>query len=153
RHGVTFAGGAPAVLDICLAAAGAWPAPAPGAGRMRVLCGGAPPPTRTIARVEDELGWGVMQIYGLTETSPGLVLHRATKEDHAAGDGVRHLRLTRAGAPALGVRLRTAPDGEVLARSNHVMQGYWRDPASSAEATGGGWLRTGDGGEIEDGYL
>jgi fatty-acyl-CoA synthase len=153
RHGVTFAGGAPAVLDIALAAAGAWPAPRPGAGRMRVLSGGAPPPTRTIARVEDELGWEFMQIYGLTETSPVLVLNRATSEDHAAGDDERHRRLTRAGAPALGVTLRTAPDGEVLARSNHVMQGYWRDPASTVEATGGGWLRTGDGGRVEAGYL
>ncbi len=153
RHGVTFAGGAPAVLDICLAAADAWPAPRPGAGRMRVLCGGAPPPTRTIARVEDELGWEFMQIYGLTETSPVLVLNRATAEDHAAGDDERHRRLTRAGAPALGVALRTAPDGEVLARSNHVMQGYWRDSAATADVTRGGWLRTGDGGVIEDGYL
>ena len=33
------------------------------------------------------------------------------------------------------------------------MQGYWRDPASTAEATGGGWLRTGDGGRVEEGYL
>jgi len=153
RHRITLAGGAPAVLDISLAAADTWPAPRPGAGRLRILCGGAPPPTRTIARVEEHLGWEFMQIYGLTETSPVLVLNRATAEDHAAGDEERRRRLTRAGAPALGVTLRTAPDGEVLARSNHVMQGYWRDPGATAEVTGGGWLRTGDGGRLEDGYL
>jgi fatty-acyl-CoA synthase len=94
-----------------------------------------------------------MQIYGLTETSPLLVLNRARPEDAAAGDDERQRRLTRAGAPALGVRLRTAPDGEVLARSNHVLKRYWRQPEATAAALDGGWLHTGDGGELRDGYL
>ena len=151
RHGVTLLGGAPAVLDIALDAA-AHRAPS-GAKRVRVLTGGAPPPTRTIARVEQELGWEVIQIYGLTETSPLLVINRARAEDVAAGDQERHRRLTRAGAPALGVSLRIAPDGEILARSNHVLKGYWRQPDATARALAGGWLHTGDGGEIDDGYL
>jgi fatty-acyl-CoA synthase len=153
RHGVTLYCGAPAVLDIALQAAEAWPRPRPGAGAVRVLCGGAPPPTRTIARVEDQLGWEFMQIYGLTETSPLLVINRARAEDVAAGDAERHRRLTRAGAPALGVTLATAPDGEILARSNHVLKGYWRQPAATAEALADGWLHTGDGGHLADGYL
>src|SRR5215216_2896016 len=153
HHGVTLMGGAPAVLDICLGAAEAFERPRPGAGRLRVLAGGAPPPTRTIARVEDELGWEFMQIYGLTESSPLLVVNRARPEDAAVGDDERRRRLTRAGAPALGVRLRTAPDGEALARSNHVMRRYWRQPKATAAALDGGWLRTGDGGEVRDGYL
>jgi acyl-CoA synthetase (AMP-forming)/AMP-acid ligase II len=151
RYGVTLLAGAPAVLDIALNAA-SHGAPA-GADRVRVLTGGAPPPTRTIARVEQELGWEVIQIYGLTETSPLLVTNRARAEDVAAGSHERHRRLTRAGVPALGVTLRTAADGEILARSNHVMKGYWRQPDASAEALAGGWLLTGDGGRIEDGYL
>src|SRR5829696_9264917 len=75
RHSVTLLGGAPAVLDIALDAA-AQGAPS-GANRVRVVTGGAPPPTRTIARAEQELGWEVIQIYGLTETSPLLVSNRA----------------------------------------------------------------------------
>ena len=153
RHGVTLCCGAPAVLDSALNAAEAWPRPRPGAGALRVLCGGAPPPTRTIARVEDELGWEFMQIYGLTETSPLLVTNRARAEDVAAGDDERRRRLTRAGAPALGVTLTTAPDGEVLARSNQVLKGYWRQPDATAEALADGWLQTGDGGHLDDGYL
>ena len=151
RHGVTLLGGAPAVLDIALNAAshGA----STGANRVRVVTGGAPPPTRTIARVEQELGWEVIQIYGLTETSPLLVSNRARTEDVAAGDDERHRRLTRAGAPALGVTLRVAPDGEILARSNHVLKGYWRQPDATAQALAGGWLHTGDGGHLQDGYL
>jgi fatty-acyl-CoA synthase len=151
RHGVTLLGGAPAVLDIALDAASQG-APS-GANRVRVVTGGAPPPTRTIARVEHELGWEVIQIYGLTETSPVLVTNRARAEDVAAGDDERHRRLTRAGAPVLGVTLRLAADGEILARSNHVLKGYWRQPDATAEALAGGWLHTGDGGDIHDGYL
>jgi fatty-acyl-CoA synthase len=151
RHGVTLLGGAPAVLDIALNAT-AHRAPS-AANRVRVLTGGAPPPTRTIARVEHELGWEVMQIYGLTETSPTLVTNRARAEDVAAGDDERHRRLTRAGAPALGVNLRIAADGEILARSNHVLKGYWREPEATAQALAGGWLHTGDGGALDDGYL
>jgi fatty-acyl-CoA synthase len=151
EHGVTLLGGAPAVLDIALGAVA--PGVPTGAGRVRVLTGGAPPPTRTIARVEQELGWELMQIYGLTETSPLLVLNRARAEDAAHGDAERHRRLTRAGAPALGVSLRLSPDGEILARANHVLKSYWREPDATAEALAGGWLHTGDGGDIEAGYL
>jgi acyl-CoA synthetase (AMP-forming)/AMP-acid ligase II len=151
RHGVTLLGGAPAVLDIALNAA-SHAAPSR-ADRVRVVTGGAPPPTRTIARVERELGWEVIQIYGLTETSPLLVVNRASTEDVAADDDERHRRLTRAGAPALGVTLRLAPDEEILARSNHVLKSYWRQPEATAQALTGGWLHTGDGGRIEDGYL
>ena len=41
---------------------------------------GAPPPTRTIERVETELGWEFIQIYGLTETSPLLTMNRGRAE-------------------------------------------------------------------------
>jgi acyl-CoA synthetase (AMP-forming)/AMP-acid ligase II len=150
-HGVTLLGAAPAVLDIALDAAASG-APS-GAGRVRVITGGAPPPTRTIARVEQELGWEVIQLYGLTETSPALVTNRARAEDVAAGDAERHRRLTRAGAPVLGVDLRVAADGEILARSNHVFAGYWRQPLDTAAALAGGWFHTGDGGDIDTGYL
>jgi acyl-CoA synthetase (AMP-forming)/AMP-acid ligase II len=150
-HGVTLLGAAPAVLDIALDAAASG-APS-GAGRVRVITGGAPPPTRTIARVEQELGWEVIQLYGLTETSPALVTNRARAEDVAAGDAERHRRLTRAGAPVLGTDLRVAADGEILARSNHVFAGYWRQPLDTAAALAGGWFHTGDGGDIDDGYL
>jgi len=153
RHGVTLLGGAPAVVDMVLAAAAGRSRPRPGAGTVRVACGGAPPPTRTIAALEDELSWEFIQIYGLTETSPVLVTNRARGEDVAAGNAERTRRLTRAGAPVLGVRLATAPDGEVLARSNHVLKAYWRDPQATDAALAGGWFHTGDRGRVDDGFL
>src|SRR3712207_8742439 len=42
----------------------------PGRDRVRIVVAGAPPPSRTIARIEEELGWEFNQIYGLTETAP-----------------------------------------------------------------------------------
>ena len=121
---------------------------------MRVLCGGAPPPTRTIARVEDELGWEFMQIYGLTETSPVLTVNRTRQEWDKLTPEERAAKLVRAGNPALGVTLRIDQEGEVLARSNVVLEGYWEQPEESAKALEDGWFHTGDGGTIDDeGYL
>ena len=52
------------------------------------------------------------------------------------------------------MEIRTDEDGEVLARSNHVFEGYWQQPEESAEVLAGGWFHTGDEGHIEDGdYL
>jgi acyl-CoA synthetase (AMP-forming)/AMP-acid ligase II len=46
--------------------------------------------------------------------------------------------------------MAVSPDGEVLSRSNHVFEGYWRQPDETASALEGGWFHTGDGG-YEDG--
>jgi fatty-acyl-CoA synthase len=114
-----------------------------------VVVAGAPPPTRTIERVADELGWEFIQIYGLTETSPLLTMSRGRAEwdDEAPGEQAR--LLGRAGVPALGVQVRLGDDGEVLARSNHIMAGYWEQPEATDAAIVDGWFRTGDGGEID----
>jgi acyl-CoA synthetase (AMP-forming)/AMP-acid ligase II len=66
----------------------------------------------------------------------------------------RAAKFSRAGAPALGIRVRVDAQGEVLARGNHVLEGYWRQPEATAEAIVDGWFHTGDGGTIDDeGYL
>jgi fatty-acyl-CoA synthase len=154
QHGVTLMCGAPAVVAAILDAAGTWDGPIPGAGRTRIVVAGAPPPTRTIQRVEDELGWEFIQIYGLTETSPLLTINRSRAEWDDLPSVDRAANLSRAGVPAVGVRLRVDGNGEVLARSNHVLKGYWEQPEATAEAIVDGWFHTGDGGDFdEDGYL
>jgi fatty-acyl-CoA synthase len=154
RHGVTLMCGAPAVVAMVLDAAAEWDGPIPGQGRTRIVVAGAPPPTRTIERVETELGWEFIQIYGLTETSPLLTMNRARAEWDQLAPEERAQRLGRTGVPALGVQLRVDGQGEVLARSNHVLASYWEQPDATAEAVVDGWFHTGDGGAIdEDGYL
>ncbi|MBP2337068.1 acyl-CoA synthetase (AMP-forming)/AMP-acid ligase II [Saccharothrix coeruleofusca] len=149
-HGVTLMCGAPAVWNAVLDAARSWSGEIPGRDAVRVVCAGAPPPSRTIARVTEELGWEFLQIYGLTETSPLLTFNRARPADDALPAEERARKLSRAGAPALGTRLAISDSGEVLARSNVVMDGYWDNPRASAEALEGGWFHTGDGGHLDD---
>ena len=63
-------------------------------------------------------------------------------------------RLSRAGAPAIGVRLRTSEDGEVRARTNHALKSYWDDESATSVALEGGEFHTGDGGSLDaEGYL
>jgi len=153
-HGVTYMCGAPAVVSMILEAAASWEGPIPGRDRARIVVAGAPPPTRTIERVETELGWEFIQIYGLTETAPLLTMNRVRYEWDDLTAAERATKLVRAGAPAIGVELVTSPDGEVLARSNVVLKSYWAQPEATSVALEGGWFHTGDGGDIgDDSYL
>lgn len=149
-HGITLMGGAPAVVNGLLDAAKNWPGPIPGKGTTRILVAGAPPPTSTIERVETELGWEVIQLYGLTETSPLLTINRGREEYELLDTAGRAAKLGRAGAPALGSKVRIDEHGEVLARGNTVMAGYWNDPAATDAAIRDGWFHTGDGGTMDD---
>ena len=149
-HGVTLLCGAPAVIAAVLDAAADWDGDIPGAGTMRIVVAGAPPPTRTIERVETELGWEFIQIYGLTETAPLVTMNRCRAEWDDRTPAERAVLLSRAGAPALGVTLATSPDGELLTRTNHVLKSYWDQPEATAEAMADGWFHTGDGAVIDE---
>ncbi|MGH3903612.1 MAG: AMP-binding protein [Pseudonocardiaceae bacterium] len=154
QHHVTLMCGAPAVWNAVLDAASDWDGDIPGRGTVRLVCAGAPPPTKTIQRIGDELGWEFTQLYGLTETAPLLTFNRATPADDELPAEERARRLSRAGVPALGVQLDTSESGEVLARSNVVMDGYWDNPEATNDVMVDGWFHTGDGGSVdEQGYL
>jgi long-chain acyl-CoA synthetase len=112
-------------------------------GRVRAfLSGGAP--------LAEELSWffygaGVLVLegYGLTETSAGAVAN--TLDD---------FRFGTVGRPAPGVRVKIAPDGEVLLAGRGIMRGYHADPEATAAVLQGGWFHSGDLGEIDkDGFL
>ncbi len=157
-HGVTVMCAAPAVAAAVLDAAQTWEGEIPGRDRVRIIMAGAPPPTKTVIRVQEELGWEFIQIYGLTETSPLLTINRTRQEwdDLPAED--RAVLLTRAGAPALGgrhaINQHDATTRAVRARANVVLDGYWEQPEETERALAGGWFHTGDGGVLgDDGYL
>jgi len=156
-HGVTLLCGAPAVVAAILTAATdrrSAGREVPGSGTVRMVVAGAPPPSKTIERVETELGWEFIQIYGLTETAPLLTINRATAEWDGLPAADRARLQSRAGVAAVGVEIRTDAEGEVLARSNHVFAGYWEQPEESAKALADGWFHTGDGGYIDaENYL
>lgn len=152
EHGVTVLACAPAVLSAVLDALPGWEG-GTGRGQVRCIVAGAPPPTRTIERVREELGWEFIQIYGLTETSPLLTMSRMRAEWDDLETGEQARLLGRAGAPTIGTRVMVDDKGEILARSNTVLESYWENPEATEQALEGGWFHTGDGGTYEDGYL
>ncbi|HUG37328.1 MAG TPA: AMP-binding protein [Candidatus Limnocylindrales bacterium] len=156
RESVTLYNGAPAVTTAVLDAAAARRErgeSVPGGGRrMRIVVAGAPPPSKTIERVETELDWEFIQIYGLTETTPLLTINRTPPEWDTLDSAERARRLSRAGVPAVGVRVAVDGQGEILARSNHVFEGYWEQPEETAKAIVDGWFHTGDGGHEDGAY-
>jgi len=150
EHGVTVMCGAPVVLNMVLDAAQHWDGPIPGKGRVRIVVAGAPPPTRTIERCETVLGWEFIQIYGLTETAPLLTMNRRRAEYDDLTPSERAQKLGRAGAPVVGCTLETSAEGEIKARANMVMTGYWEQPEATSSVIRDGFFHTGDGGTIDD---
>lgn len=111
--------------------------------RMRHLCSGGAPLPRHIGEGFQAAGVPLMEGYGLTESSPVISFNR-----------LESFQIGSVGQAVPGVEIRIADDGEVLTRGPHVMRGYWKDPASTAQAVVDGWLHTGDIGRLDaDGFL
>lgn len=153
KYGVTLMCAAPAVVNAALDAAATWEGEIPGRDRVRIIVAGAPPPSSTIKRVREELGWEFIQIYGLTETSPLLTMSRMRPEWEQFEPIEQARLLARAGAPTVGVRIMIDDDGEVLAQTNQNLEAYWQNPEETARVQAGNWFHTGDGGTFEDGYV
>ncbi|MGH7785292.1 MAG: long-chain-fatty-acid--CoA ligase [Candidatus Binatia bacterium] len=150
QEGVTFACMAPAVLRTILD----YPDKATHQVRTRprFTVAGAPPPAAFIERLERELGWQFIQIYGLTETAPMLTV---SAPDHATRDD-DWARRARAGVECIGVQIEVQDEaghpvpkddttiGEICARSNVVFTGYWEQPEATDLAIRDGWFHTGD---------
>jgi fatty-acyl-CoA synthase len=134
---------------------------------VRVVTAGAPPAAATIDQIEGGLGWEVMQAYGMTETSPFILICEPRPEHKALSREERAAIKARQGVPLISsgeVRVvdeqgREVPHdgetlGEIQARGNVIMKGYFEDPASTAEALRDGWMHTGDAAVVHpDGYV
>ena len=98
--------------------------------------------------------------YGMTETSGSVAVLRMERDTAFLGSG----RIRSAGCAGLGAEIRIADTqgqevppgthGEILVRGPMVMEGYWNRPDDMQKALVQGWLRTGDGGTMdEEGYV
>jgi len=118
--------------------------------KVRVAASGAAPlPPATAQAFLDAVGVGIIEGWGLTETSPV-----ATVTSPA------NIKFGFVGAPIDGVRLKIVDDeetelaqgqeGEICVSGDNVMKGYWNLPDATRDAfTKDGWLKTGDVGFID----
>jgi long-chain acyl-CoA synthetase len=112
-------------------------------GRIKALVSGGAPLNYDVGLFFSALGLPVFQGYGLTECSPVISVNLPGQ-----------VRLRTVGPPLPGLDVKIADDGEILVRGESVMQGYWRDEATTAQALRDGWLHTGDVGLVDDaGYI
>jgi len=134
---------------------------------VHVITAGAAPAAATIERMEGDLGWEVTQVYGLTETAPfiticeprpehkqldrtqlGIIKARTGVELITSGE-LRVVDEDGKDVPADGKTL-----GEIVARGNVIMKGYYNDPEATEKVMGDGWFHTGDAAVLHpDGYV
>jgi fatty-acyl-CoA synthase len=165
RHGVTYLLGVPTIFNALVNH--------PELGRFDLsslkvaMIGGAPSSPTLVGTINDKLGTQAIVGYGLTETAPILTIAwpRADLTPQEPPDKA-DARRAMTGYAVAGVSMRVVDSngadvaadgeqiGEIVVRSNIVMDGYYKDPEGTAEKIREGWFHTGDMATIDDqGYL
>ena len=111
-------------------------------GNIRIVgCGGASLQPR-IERIFWAAGIKIINMYGLTETSPIITINRTYKGG---------IKLGSVGTVIEGVEVKIAEDGEILCKGPDVMIGYYNDPdLTKSVFDDDGWFHTGDIGYLEE---
>jgi long-chain acyl-CoA synthetase len=112
-------------------------------GNLRFFISGGAALSKELGEFFDAIGISILEGYGLTESSPVIAANRI--DDYKFGT---------VGKPLPGVEVKIAPDGEILARGDNIMQGYYKNKKETDAAIKDRWLHTGDIGEFDkDGFL
>lgn len=126
-----------------------------------MVIGGAASSATLVQEVEEKLGCVCMSGYGLTECSPVLAMS-PMKGDVHWDQQERYGGQAKAGFALPGVELRVVDDegndvpndgetvGEVVARGDGIMKGYWHLPDATRTAMKGGWFHTGDAATLDE---
>lgn len=114
-------------------------------GNLKAIASGSAPLQPRLARVFNAAQIPVMEGYGLTETSPVIAVNQMRNYG---------FRIGTVGKPISHTKVKIADDGEILIKGPQVMLGYYKDNAETDNVLKGGYLHTGDIGEIDnDGFL
>ena len=134
--------------------------------KIRVIVAGSAPPPAFILKVEQQLGWEFIQVYGMTETSPLSLISTILSTVTDLPDEQQLKLKAKAGYPMIGSDVRVVDDngdevahdgqqpGEITVRSHGVMKGYWKNKEATHEALRNGYMMTGDIGTVDEhGYV
>jgi long-chain acyl-CoA synthetase len=127
-----------------------------------IYYGTAPISVEPLKRLMKLMSCKLSQTYGMTETFVPISILKP--EDHVLQGEAAVQRISSAGRPVMGVKVKIVDDlgnevetgrvGEITVQGNNVMKGYWKQPDLTREVLKDGWLFTGDMGRMDDlGYL
>ncbi len=109
-------------------------------GRLRLMVSSSAPLDRKLAHTIRNLGFNLLEGYGLTECSPAVCVAIPGQE-----------RVGTVGKPLAGVEVRIGPNDEILVRGPNLMKGYLNKPKETAEVIDTeGWFHSGDQGKFDD---
>ncbi len=133
-------------------------------GRI-VIAGSAPPPA-FVRKVEEEMGWEFIQVYGMTEITPLITTSALRSMEQELPAEEQYLLKAKTGYAMIGSKVRVVNElgeevpkdgktiGEIATRSNNVMEGYYKNPEATNETIRDGWLYTGDMAVVDElGYI
>jgi len=158
QESISYMCAAPTVLNMLLSYYSDNDVVTTGESDVRVATAGSAPPEATIRTIEDEFGWYMMHVYGLTETGP-LITTSNARRLFGDEDPARFNVKKRQGLGYLGTEVRVVDEdgeevprdnahiGEIVVQGNQVMEKYWNKPEATEEAFNDrieGWFHTGD---------
>lgn len=154
KHKVTILHMAPTVLNMVMEAYEEIKPDIP--QDVRVVIAGSAPPAAFVRKVEEEMGWKFIQVYGMTEISPLITISEPRSEEEGLSREEQYLQKAKAGYPMIGSRVKVVDElgdevahdgksiGEIITRTNNMMEGYYKNPEATNETIRDGWLFTGD---------
>jgi fatty-acyl-CoA synthase len=161
RHGVSVMHMAPTVLNMILEQY-----ESEIDQQLRVVIAGSAPPPAFVRKVEENLKWEFIQVYGMTEISPLITISSIRSPDLGKPKEEKYRLKAKAGYSMIGAKVKVVDEsgeevpndgkaiGEIVTRTNTVMEGYYKNPVATNAAIRDGWLHTGDMAVVDgDGYI